>query len=242
MFFTVTGLPNDLKFSNLSPQGLATGTLTIQGTPSAADAGVHQVQITAQNGVGMIAQQTLTLDIVTITGPAPLSGSTCNGAYNGTFKGPVTVSAGQNCMFVGGGITGNVTQNGGNLALTNATVTGNIAIQGSAAFSLGPRTTINGNLVVQNVASGSSMNQICGTHVDGNMQVSQNATPIQIGSALPDSCPGNFVGGNLAVDYNTAAAAVFNNGVTKNLECGSNTSITGGGNTARSKQGQCAGF
>ena len=114
--------------------------------------------------------------------------------------------------------------------------------QGSAAFSLGPRTTINGNLVVQNVASGSSLNQICGAHVDGNMDVSQNATPFQLGSALPDSCPGNFVGGNLAVDYNTAAAAVFNNYVTKNLECGSNTSITGGGNTARSKQDQCAGF
>jgi hypothetical protein len=39
MFFTVIGLPTDLQASNLTPGGFATGTLTIQGTPSAADVG-----------------------------------------------------------------------------------------------------------------------------------------------------------------------------------------------------------
>jgi hypothetical protein len=103
MYSTVTGLPSDLQYSNLNAQGLATGTVTIQGTPSAADAGVHQVQITAQNGVGSTAQQTLMLDIVSITGASPTSGTTCNGNYSGTFHGGVTVQAGQNCSFVGGG-------------------------------------------------------------------------------------------------------------------------------------------
>src|SRR5205807_7487256 len=51
MYFTVTGLPADLHMSNLNPQSFATGTLTIQGTPSAGHAGVHQVTITAQKGV-----------------------------------------------------------------------------------------------------------------------------------------------------------------------------------------------
>jgi hypothetical protein len=243
MFFTVTGLPADLQFSNLNPQGLSTGTLTIQGTPSAADAGVHQVQITAQNGVGSTAQQTLMLNIVSITGASPTSGTTCNGNYNGTFHGAVTVQAGQNCSFVGGGgITGNVTVNGGNLTVTNGTITGNVQIQGAASFSFGTGTAINGNLEIQNVASGSAMNQICGTQILGNVQVSSNATPLQFGARSLVSCPGNFVGGNLAIENNTGAIAVYDNAVQKNLTCSNNTSITGAGNTASKELGQCSNF
>ena len=74
MQFTVTGLPASLTFSNLNLQGFATGTLTIQGTPSGTDVGSHQVKITAQNGVGIAAQQTLMINIVGITGVAPTSG------------------------------------------------------------------------------------------------------------------------------------------------------------------------
>jgi hypothetical protein len=241
MYFTVTGLPAGLQFSNLTPAGFASGTLTIQGTPSAGDVGTHQVQITAQNGVGSTAQQTLELDVITLTGAAPAVGTQCNGAYNGTFKGNVTVAAGQNGIFVGGGITGNVTVNGGSLALTNTKVTGNILIQGSSAFSLGRGTTIGGNLTIQNVASGGAMHQVCATAVAGNMTVSANAAPIEIGS--PDaSCPGNAVGGSASVTFDTAATGVYNNQVGKNLSCSINTAITGGGNSATKKTGQCATF
>jgi len=148
MYFTVTGLPTDLQASNLNPESFASGTLTIQGTPSAADAGMHPVQITAQNGVGATAQQTLALNIIRLTGPAPASGTKCNGAYNGTFTGNLTVSAGQNCMFVGGGVTGNVSVNGGSLAFTNANVRGSMTLQGSTGFSIGTGTTIGGNLIL----------------------------------------------------------------------------------------------
>jgi hypothetical protein len=99
MFFTVTGLPASLHASNLNPVGFATGMLTIQGTPSAADIGTRQVQITAQNGFGTVARQTLMLNIVALTGPAPVSGTTCNGNYNGTFNGTITVSAGRTVRF-----------------------------------------------------------------------------------------------------------------------------------------------
>jgi hypothetical protein len=242
MYFTVTGLPADLQFSNLNAENFATGTLTIQGTPSAGDAGVHQVTITAMNGVGVVATQTLTLNIVSITGQAPKSGTTCNGTYTGTFTGNVTVSAGQNCSFVSGGITGNIAQKGGNLNLTNATVTGNVAVQGAAAFSIGAGTTIGGNLSIQNVASGAAMNQVCGSKVSGNVEVDYNATPVQLGSAQPGSCPGNDVGSTLNIGSNTAAIAVYNSRITKLLSCASNSSITGGGNTAQQKQGQCATF
>lgn len=64
MFFAATGVPSSLTVSNRNPNGFATGTLTIQGTPAPSDLGTHQVQITAQNGVGGIARQTLTLQVL----------------------------------------------------------------------------------------------------------------------------------------------------------------------------------
>jgi hypothetical protein len=60
-YFTVSGLPNSFQASNQNTLGEATGTLTISGTPQAGDVGTHKVQITAQNGVGAPAGQTLTL-------------------------------------------------------------------------------------------------------------------------------------------------------------------------------------
>jgi hypothetical protein len=64
IFFTVLGLPDDLQAGNLSPAGFATGTLTIQGTPSAADVGTHQVQAITQNGVGTNGKQLLSLHVI----------------------------------------------------------------------------------------------------------------------------------------------------------------------------------
>jgi hypothetical protein len=50
------------------------------------------------------------------------------------------------------------------------------------------------------------------------------------------------IGGNMQVDNNSAAVQVFNNTVTKHLQCEHNASITGSGNTAASKQDQCSAF
>jgi hypothetical protein len=92
----------------------------------------------------------------------------------------------------------------------------------------------------------------------GNLQYQNSASPVEIGAATV--CPGNTVGGDLQVHNNTAAASifdntvignlevqsntaslmVFSNTVTKNLQCGGNTAITGNGNVAQQKQGQCA--
>jgi hypothetical protein len=161
--------------------------------------------------------------------------------YNGTFKGSITVSKGQNCMFVVGGITGNVTVNGGSLALANAKVTGNASVRGGSAFAIGQASEITGYLQIQNVASGSVTNQICGAKLDGNVLVSTNATPIQIGSS-DVSGPGSSLGGNLTINGNTAVTTVYNNTVAKNLSCARNTSITGGGNSAEKLNGQCSTF
>lgn len=66
--FSVSGLPGDLSYSNLNPQGYNTGTLTISGTPSSSDVGPHVVSITASNGVGVPVTQILTLNVLALPG------------------------------------------------------------------------------------------------------------------------------------------------------------------------------
>ena len=130
---------------------------------------------------------------------------------------------------------------GGSFAATGGNITGNVSIQGATGFSIGEGTTISGNLAIQNVASASTTNQICGTTVTGNLNVSANAVPITIGST-GISCLGNSFGANVGITSNTAPIQVYENDVKKTLSCSSNTSIAGGGNLAQKKTGQCAGF
>jgi hypothetical protein len=52
----------------------------------------------------------------------------------------------------------------------------------------------------------------------------------------------NQVGGNLQVQNDSPSTAVFSNTVTGMLQCSGNAGISGGGNTAQQKQGQCASY
>jgi microsomal dipeptidase-like Zn-dependent dipeptidase len=251
--FTETGtLPGGVT---LTPGGV------LSGTAAAGTGGVYPITITASNGVSPIATQSYTL---TVFNPAStLNGSNCNGYYIGTYNGNLTVSNGQMCIFSLGGVTGNVTQNGGTLLLennsfvdgnlqvnggglsiSNSTVGNHLQITGATTFSIGPSVSINGNLQIQNVRAGTAQDRVCGTTVKGDLQFQNNAAPVVIGAAAPASCPGNQIGGNLTIQGNTATAwtQVFNNMVTRNLQCERNASITGGRNTAKQKLGQCATF
>ena len=218
---------------------------------------VSQGTLAAANYTFNFANGTLT---VTFTGSVPPSGTACNGAYTGTFNGNLTVVSGQSCVLVGGGAAGNITETGGNLVLSKVTVGGNVTVSGGT-FSIGPSTNIRGNLQIQSIPSGAATNQVCATTVAGNLQFQSNKTSVLIGSGS-SSCAGNVIKGNLAVLSNTGATTldgntvsgnlqdqsntgptqVISNVIGGNLQCQSNTSITGSGNTAASKQGQCAKF
>jgi dienelactone hydrolase len=190
----------------------------------------------------------------------PAAGTNCNGTYYGLFSGNIVISSGQSCTFLAGGITGNVVENGGSLTLNGATVQGNVEINGSSAVSIGPATAIGGNLAIQNLAAAEPRAQVCGATIQGNVAFQNNATAVEIGAA--SACPGNIIVGNLAVQNNTALTVVFGNAVTgnlqtqnntaatqvfdnqvaNNLQCQNNTNITGSGNSAKQKQGQCVAF
>lgn len=91
--------------------------------------------------------------------------------------------------------------------------------------------TIGGNLTIQNnTAPGGAV----GNTVGNNLTVQNNTAATIVN--------GNTVTGNLQDQNNTAPTQVFTNVVGNDLQCQQDSSITGGGNTARQKQGQCITF
>ncbi|MFZ2062417.1 MAG: hypothetical protein WAU82_15510 [Candidatus Binatus sp.] len=173
---------------------------------------------------------------------APSSGQACNGVYNGTFQGNLKVSAGQNCVFVGGAITGNVQLDGGNLSLTNTSVNGNVQLQSGGSFSIGPSVTIDGNLQAHNLPAGGAGNQVCDSHITGNLQYQNSGTPVEIGSGSP-TCTGNTIGGNVQFHNNNAQGLISNNTINGNLQCQNDTppasGIAGSNTVGGQKQGEC---
>jgi microsomal dipeptidase-like Zn-dependent dipeptidase len=205
---------------------------------------------------------------INASGAVPPSGNACNGFYlGGTFSGNINVAPNQVCEIYGGVVNGHVMSTGGVVSLlSGTTVSGNVNITGTAT---GPGATLSnqvcgatvkGNLAIQNDGNAITVGGTnCGpTAVGGNLQVQSDAGAVSIASTsisgnmtVQDNTStvllsGNTVSGDMQVQNNTDAAAnatqVLNNQVTKNLLCIGNSSITGQGNTAKSKQGQCATF
>jgi hypothetical protein len=205
---------------------------------------------------------------ISATAAVPPSGRACNGAYQGgTFTGNITVTPSQICEIDGGVVNGSVTSTGGVVILLGgAKVNGSVDISGTAT-GLGATVpiqvcgaTVKSNLSIQNDSSGITVGGTsCGaTTVGGNVLVQSDSGAVNITSTSVTGnmtvnnntgtvlVSGNTVVGTLTVQNNTDAAAnatqVLNNHVSQNLVCSGNTSITGQGNTAKSKQGQCKTF
>jgi hypothetical protein len=227
--FTVTAGPDAGLTGGGVTDANGHATFTYTGTQGA---GTDTVQASIKTLTSNLAQEVWTAS------PLP-SGAACNGTFNGTFNGNLTVSNGQNCVLLGGQVTGNILVTGGSLSLSRFQVGGNLLVQGGGV-STGPLVTVAGNLQLQNLPASSAASRVCNTVVGGNLQVQQNAAAVQIGGDL--SCPGNTIAGNLLVQSNTGSTQVSNNSVQKNLDCLSNTALSGAGNTAKQKLDQCASF
>jgi hypothetical protein len=163
----------------------------------------------------------------------------CDGFYWGSIAGGLTVSEGQNCLIFGGTVNGSILQIGGNLVVVGSTIKGDVTVLGGGTFSLGAATKIQGSLNVGLLPASSTTNQVCNVNVSGSVTYQLSAAPVDIGSSA--AC-GNTVGGSLYVNATTAPVEADGNTVAGNLECLGNLSITGSGNAAKRKQGQCAGF
>jgi dienelactone hydrolase len=152
----------------------------------------------------------------------PVSSTSCNGLFNGVFQGNITLSSGQNCVFLSGGITGNLAANGGTAVLSGATLQGNLTVTGTGMVSL-QSSTVNGNIAIQNMTGGTP-GVLCGTTVKGNVAYQNNANPMQIGAS--SSCAPNTISGNLTIQNNAGATTVYGNTVSANLVIQNDTGAT----------------
>jgi hypothetical protein len=222
--------------------------------------GAHNICVRATDVAGNVGATTCTT-LSVFTAAAPTSGTTCNGAYNGTFNGSIFVSTGQVCDFEGT-VNGSIIQTGGTLILLNATVAGAVQVTGGVKFSINA-TTINSSLQVLSLPTSTTVSQACSSHIKGSVQVQSNGSPVDIGAT--SGCAGNQIDGSLQVQSNSAqtqlvanhvngslqdnsnnaaspASQVISNIIVGALQCSGNSSITGSGNTASVKQGQCSTF
>ena len=186
------------------------------------------------------------------------NGQSCTFSNGGVF-GNLTENGGTVVLENDSFVLLNLHERGGSLYVSDSSL-GNLQIDSASSFSIGPTVNLWANLLVQNLAAGSGTNQVCGTSIWGSLLFQNSASPIQIGSTT--GCAGNVVLGNIQVQSNSAssvidsntvysnvidknntgATQVFTNTISHSLECSGNSSITGGGNKAAHKQGQCSSF
>jgi hypothetical protein len=262
MYFIVDGLPASFTASNLNPQGFATGTLTITGTPTAADFGVHNVNIRATNGLAHDFAQQLILNVLQ-TAIVPSSPGACDGTYTGDYAGDLSIREGQSCTFEGGSVSGTIYGGNGSVTLHGTKVGGDVRLENSqfgSGFDI-RNATIKGSLLINMIAPGAMKDQICGTHVLGShgLTLEHNGAAIQVGGTGCDAntidanveilsdagaviFDANHIQGSVDVRSSTGATQVFGNTIGGSLTCDANSALTGGNNTAASKLGQCASF
>ena len=186
---------------------------------------------------------TVILNNTTVSGNFQMSGGSLTLLGNSTVQGNLQITGGGTFSIGPGHI-------GGNLQIQNlpvgsaqnqvcgASVNGTLQFQDNGtAVLIGSPTcagnTINGSL---QITSNSAATEAYGNTVGGSLQVTSNSAPTQVDN--------NNVSGTIQLVNNTASTAVFSNTTRGILQCtGNNASmITGGGNTAVLKQGQCASF
>lgn len=163
----------------------------------------------------------------------------------GTITGNVTVNSGGSLVTSGGTIQGNLTSSGGTIEFQGATtvngniqatdsqfvaaagtlIRGNLSVTGDSVFcSLGTSTqavTIQGNVSVQSLSNGATIQYICSTTVNGNVSYEDNGSTGIIGGT--STCGGNTIGGNLTITSNTGPLTIGNNKVNGNIAIQSNT-------------------
>jgi hypothetical protein len=188
------------------------------------------------------------------------TGQNCVFVGGGT-TGSITETGG-NLVLNGATIGSSVTVTGGTFTIgPSTTIKGALTIQSlpmSAATNQVCGTTITSSLVFQSngaaILIGSGTPSCAGNIIKGSLQVSNDSAAVTMnGNNVTGSLQvqsnsgattinGNTVGVSLQDQSNTGATQIFNNVITNALQCQSNSAITGGGNIAASKQGQCAKF
>ena len=166
--------------------------------------------------------------------------ATCKGAMSfASVGGNLDVPKGAACTLTDSVVSGNVSVEG-TFTGNGVTISGNLQAQGGGTVSLQPDSSgepsiVGGDAQIQNTAGGTNI--ICGSRINGNLQVQNNTSPSLIGTT--GACTvGNTIAGNLQVHNNAAKVTVSANTANGNIRVNNNT-IGGGTLTSNTAGGKC---
>ena len=196
----------------------------------------------------------------------------CDGIFGNETFGDVNVPGGATCILNGTRVRGNVqVESGGALVANGVKVKGNIQTDQASHVQI-LDAKVGGNVQIDETSGtppGGGSNQVCGSKIRGDLQVTKNTAPFDLGCAdgnkvkanlqvQDNQIPGapgitaiavthNKVGGNLQFQDNQSGDGDFDisdNRVRQNLQCTDNDAApTGAGNHVRDDaEDQCAGL
>jgi hypothetical protein len=238
------GSDNPVVFSIDHTSGA--GVCTVSGTNgttvkygAAGSCVIDANQVGTPNQYKAATQLTRTIAVVVA------SNASCTGLLPPGIYRNVTVTA--TCTVTGSDqIVGNLqVQRGGALQDTGASIGGDLQANNAQWIVVGGGGTVAGNLQITGLTGrplSTSANDLCRTTVGGNVQVQNNdpGAPFDIGGA-PDCTVGLSVAGNLTVQNNAASVTVgsssVSNTVTGNIQVHNNTG--GGSMSGNVAHGAC---
>jgi hypothetical protein len=177
-------------------------------------------------------------------------------ATNSNVDDNILVPSGATCTLNNVTVTGNVTVESGGCLIAGesaggAIIGGNVTATGAKCLAIGYTSSIGGSVTALGTTSSPTggQNYICATTIGGNVTIDSSGTGASwcIGSksGFPCQCAKpNTIIGSLIFDNNkgTTKSYIADNSIGSNLTCSGNANLSGSGNTATHKQGQCAGF
>lgn len=192
------------------------------------------VTVTAGQDCALQSGATVEGNIEVSAGTLELSGAAVKGKIE--VQGGGTVSIQPGTLIEGDLQIRGLPPGSAQVEICGASIEGDLRYRDNAAAALvgsAPACaadTIRGSL---EVSGNSAPTVISGNQVDGDVRDEDNTAATQV--------TGNTIGGNLEVMSNTGPSTqVSRNVIGKELQCESNGSISGGGNSARKKHGQCS--
>ena len=244
--------------------GAFSGNITVSaGQICELDGGSVSGNLTSTGGIVILMNATVSGNLQ-ISGTATGAGASLEHQVCGSqVKGNVQFQTDHNPLVMGGAqgtSCGPVTVNGNLQVLSNSasttmsyvTVSGSLQAESNSAPVSVTYDKVQGAIQVQ---SNSSTVSVANDTTQGAMQVQSNTSSVAVTANTVTGAlqvqdnkstvtvTGNTVTGALQVESNTGpSTTVSNNTVTSTLQCSGNTTITGSGNKAQTKQGQCATF
>jgi hypothetical protein len=118
---------------------------------------------------------------------------------------------------------------GATLLANRVRINGNVQAEGATQVTVGPGSQVGGSVQIKQGGGAS----ITGVRISGDLQFDENVLPL--------SAAGNVIGGNLQAVKNFGGLSINNNIIDSALQCKENDPAPiGGGNSASSKEDQCA--